>query len=243
MLNLVCICLKVESAWIKHERCLGRCRRGTLKRWWWGGTSSSPFLYILAPCQWGSHHDSHAHRLSYYSKWYRAEEFWFGTRRSINGRVVSGRYSNYSNPSSAHAWFRQIQPSGKYRQNSTFVNLCEGFTTAFQGWLKHPFQGCTNQIHTLFMVDWTLNLCMGRQWSALWAAGELNYPSCWSRRSISCNMSTWCQILNHLITAEPCLLVSAICPFRLPNVRTPELSDLLGPVVTTKCLVEINIDP
>ena len=23
MLNLVCICLKVESAWIKHERCLG----------------------------------------------------------------------------------------------------------------------------------------------------------------------------------------------------------------------------
>ncbi len=24
MLNLVCVCLKVESAWIKHERCLGK---------------------------------------------------------------------------------------------------------------------------------------------------------------------------------------------------------------------------
>ncbi len=31
----------------------------------------------------------------------------------------------------------------------------------FHGWLKHPFQGCTNQIHTLIMVDSTMKFCMG----------------------------------------------------------------------------------
>ena len=62
---------------------------------------------------------------------------------------------------------------------------------------------------------------------------KIFYPSCWRRRFISCNVSTWCQTLNHLITAEPCWSSRVICPFRLPNVRIPELSDLLGPVVTT----------
>ncbi len=35
--------------------------------------------------------------------------------------TTSTNNSNLSSPSSAHAWFRQIQPSGKYRQDSTFA--------------------------------------------------------------------------------------------------------------------------
>ena len=54
-------------------------------------------------------------------------------------------------PSSSHAWFRQIQPSGKNRQDSTF---------ALALWWD-LFQGCTNQIHTLIMVDSTMKFCMG----------------------------------------------------------------------------------
>ncbi len=41
--------------------------------------------------------------------------------------------------SSAHAWFGQIQPSGKYRQDKTFINLCKGFTTAFREKINHIF--------------------------------------------------------------------------------------------------------
>ncbi len=42
-----------------------------------------------------------------------------------------------------------------------YLNLPE-FSFHF-GWIKHPFQGCTNQIHTLIMVDSTMKFCMGRE--------------------------------------------------------------------------------